>query len=309
MADTVTKKIYFYKLILEKDGKPVNPIDIFSHIKSLNLEKGERIYQIKKGKFHLMMFHDEDKDVFLPLKFILGSGKQDDIPCLIKNGKTEPLKIEDKSLFESTHMMLFNNNILGVEYNYQGPRAQGLKPYILRMARKYVDYVEVIQLTKPDFLETLHNLGDIKLFDLYVHRNFGKLFEDAAPSLYHTLQLLKKNEDAEEIGVHIKSSKRLKGYDWNRIFNVFKKEDVSSINKAEIKAVNLKSNKVEPFNLLDQYIISTKEVVKHNPKYKRVDPKSMFYALKSSFKENQSQIEGITIKKKQVQKTLRKWKE
>lgn len=305
--DMVEKKIYFYKLILEKKGETADPIDVFSYIKSLNPENDERSYKVKKEKFHLMMFHNEDRDVYKPIKFILGSAKKDDIPCLIKNGKTEPLEIEDKSLFESTHMMLFSNNILGVEYNHQGPRAQGLKPYILRMARKQVDYVDVIQLGKPDFLETLNKIGDIKLFDLHVHRNFGKLFEKASPSLYHTLNSLNETGNAQEIGVYLKSSKHIRGYDWRKIFDVFKKEDLSSVHKAEIRAVNTETNRIEPINLLDQYIISTKEVVKHNPKYRRVDPSSMFSAIKSGFKDNESEIKGVVIRKKQKQKTLRKW--
>lgn len=307
MGEYVDKKISFYKLVLEKKGKQVDPIDIFSHIKSLNLETEDRCFRVKDGKYNLMTFHDEENDLFIPLKFILGSGKTKDLPCLEEKGKTEPLDIENKSLFEPTHMMLFNNNILGAESNYQGPTPMGLKSYFLRLAREHVDYVDVIQLVKPDLLETLYKIGDIKLFDLSVHRNFGNLFEEASPSTYHALKSLENIGDSQEIGVHLKSSKHIRGLNWRKIFNVFQKEDISSINKAKIRAMNNDTNKMEYFNLLDQHIIANKQVVKNDDRYKRVDSKAMFTAIKSSFKEHQSEIEGIILKKNRKQKTLNKW--
>lgn len=309
MVEYVDKKISFYKLVLEQNGKPIDPIVVFSKIKSLNIKKGERYLRIKDGKFYSMMFSDEEKDLHFPMKIIFGLRKKKDLPCLEEGGETEPLDIADKALFEPTHIMLFNNNILGVEFNYQGPKSSGLKTYLLKMAREHVDYVDVIQLVKPDFLDTLHSIGDIKLFNLYVHKNFGELFKQASPSIYHSLKSLNKIGDTQEIGVHLRSSKHIKGYDWKKIFNVFKNEDVSAINKAELKAINTETNKLEPINLLDQYIISHKEVVKQDDKYKRVDSEQMFNAIKSSFLDNQSEIKGIVDKNYQKQKTLEKWKE
>lgn len=307
MEEEVDKKIEFFKLILEKKGEAVDPIEVFSHIKSLNLEKEERCYRIKKGQYNLMMFHNEDLDVYKPIKFTLGSGKKRDLPCLEEKGKTEPLEIADKSLFEPTHMMLFDNNILGAEFNYYGPRASGLKSYILKLAQTYVDTVDVIQLPNPNFSETLDKMGNIKLFELRVHRNFGELFKEEDPGIFNILGAITKSTDSEEIGVYIRSSKHIRGIKWRNLINFFKKGDLTSINKAEVKAVNTDTNRVEPFNLLEQHIISTKRVVRHDDRYKRVDSSSMFAAIKSSFNDKKSDIDGIIRKPKKKQKDLHHW--
>ncbi|RJS49676.1 MAG: hypothetical protein CIT03_02490 [Methanobacterium sp.] len=307
MVEHVEKKIGFFKLELKKDEKEVDPIDVFSYIKSLDIRKEERYLKIKEGQYYSMMFYEEDQDVFIPLKFIMGIGKKKDLPCLEEKGETEPLEIQDKSLFEPTHMILFNGNILGVESNYHGPRASGLKNYILKKAKNYVDYVEIVHITRPDFLETLRKMGEIKLFSLVIHKNHSEIFKDASKSIYHTLNTLSEIGNSDEVGVYLRSKKHIRGINWKKIFDVFKKKDVKHVKKAEIRARNTETNKLESFNLLDQYIVSTQTVVKHDARYKRVDPKSMFVAIKLSFKENQSEIRGITEKKIQKQKTLEKW--
>lgn len=309
MEDTVTKKISFYKLILRKKEEDINPVDVFSHIKSLDFTNEGRYYRIKDGKSNLLKFHNEKIEVDIPLKLIFGVTKKKDLPCLEEKGETEPLQIEDKGLFEPIHIILFSNNIMGVESNYHGPRATGLKAYIYKKARSYVDDVEVLPLAKPDFLEYISKIGEIKLFELYVHRDSAKVFEEASKSISHTLQEVSKGNNAQTVGIVLQSPKPIRA-NWHAILNIFNKEKVrDSTQKAVIRAVNQDTNKVESFNLLDPFIISTKEVVRHDDKYRRVDSKSMFTAIKESFIEKQSEIEGITNPHANKQKNLDNWKE
>lgn len=305
MADnTVEKRISFYKLILKKDGKDVNPLKVFSHINLLSFAENERYLSVTDGNLHLMHIFNEH----IPLKISLGTSRRKNLPSIEKDGITSPLEIYDAGLFEATHAIIFPNNIMGIESNYYGPKPQSFIKYISKKAPLKVEKVKIIPLMRSDFLDYISNIGEIKVLEFKVHRNMTKYFEGINKSLNHILNGLKDSSSAEYIGITLNSNKR-KGMSlkWkDKFLEKFKNsENRYAVNKALIKANDMTTNRIREFNLLEPYFISTKEVLKNDDIHRSVDRDSMFEAIKESYLDLKEEIESIVeVPKNSKQKNL-----
>lgn len=302
--DTVEKRISFYKLILNRDGNNVDPLKTFSIIDSLPFTENERYLPVADGNLHLMHIFNGN----IPLKISLGTSRRKNLPSIEEEGITSPLEIYNAGLFEPTHAMIFPNNIIGIESNYYGPKPSSFERYISKKASSIVDNVEIIPLMRSDFLEYISQIGDIKVLEFKVHRNMTEHFKGITKSLNHILNGMKDSTSAEYIGITLNSSKKrgmlLKWRDeFLKRFQNQENRDAAS--KAIIKATDITSNKIREFNLLEQYFISTKEVLKSDDIHRNVSKDSMFEAINESYLELKDEIAGITeMPKKKTQTKL-----
>lgn len=304
MEDMIYRNISFYKLNTKNYGKDIDPIDIFSHINNLPFDEDGRYLLLNDGNVRLLHVLNTK----IPLKIIYGTTRRRNLPLLEKKGISSPLEISDnEGLYEPTHAIIFNNNIIGMENNYYGPRAESLAGYIKKKAPDLVNEVELLPLMRSDFLKYISRIGKIKVVELKVHRDMTKKLEEMNRSVYHALNGLKDTTNAEYIGITLNSTgKKGVKLDWkNRFFNMFRSQEVrDSTSKAFIRAEDNYTNKLNNFNLLEPYLISQKQVIKTDSIHRSVDEKSMFNAIMESYFELRGEIEGITEVSKKSQKLL-----
>jgi len=284
MEDEIFRKVSFYRLILRNGGNDIDPIEVFSHINSLPFTEEGRYLSVSNGNLHSMHVFNNS----LPLKITIGTTRRKDLPLLEEGGVSSPLEISgDAGLYEPTHVTIFSDNVVGVESNHYGPKATSITRYINEKAPTIVNEVELIPLMRSDFLEYISRI------DLKVHRNMTQTFEEMNQSVYHALEGLKETTNAEYIGITLNSSsQRDIRIGWKeRFLNMFQREEVrDSAYKALIKAKDNRTERINEFNLLEPYLISTK---KNDSVHRNVNSESMFNAISESYTELRGEIEGI----------------
>jgi len=178
------RKILFYRLNGGKDtaGKPV-PVDLIpalTHLQTLPFSESGKYYPFGDGNA-LACWVDR---LTSPLRFRLGQIRRSGLPGIESLGEIKPLSIPANSgLAEVTHFVLFDGGIVGVEFNFYGPRPSRLPVYLEAKCGKLVTEFSCDVLLKRNIEEQLKELSELKLFQLRIDPAYVSVVEKANDSL------------------------------------------------------------------------------------------------------------------------------
>src|SRR5258708_3313924 len=104
-------------------------------------------------------------------RLCLATVRRGDLPRVEQDGALRPLRIPAKSgLAEETHFVFFSHGIVGVLFNFYGPRPTRLVAYVAAKCRAPLDTMRLEPLVRQDIAAQLDGLAGIRLFDLAVRR-------------------------------------------------------------------------------------------------------------------------------------------
>jgi hypothetical protein len=224
-----------------------------------------------------------------------------DLPMTESQGKMDFLDLPPGvGLYEGTHFVLFPNDVIGAEYNFYGPRISSLKNYILTKVPNLVDEVELVPLIRHDFMEQIAKIGGVKKLRLKVHSDNINFMEKLNSNIFNMFKLAHNMApDTEEIDITLNLSH---GINLSIIDNLpiwLRNPDVLvNLLVLKLRAKNKDTEKMEDFDLLQQYILSVKPVIKRDELHKSIDKNSMYNAIELSYDELKSEINSIIGKGK-----------
>jgi len=292
---SIKRKIYFSRIVFKNGENQVNPVDVFTRINSLSYNNDGRYLTLEDGNIW-SMFIDSSS---MPLKIRMGTIRKKGLPLVEKRGETSLLELPvDSGLYEPMHFMIFPNNIVAFEYNFYGPRINNLQHYVRRKAQGIVDSVDIFPLMTRDVSETISKIGEIKLFRIGVHRDMEAYLAELDESLPAALEALKRTSDANYIEIILRQEK----YSRENIALNFLNKLASWLPRAEVqdgvdamkvKAINNITNRTQVFDLLQEFLLSEKQVVKIDEIHRSVDSGAMYSAIIGAHSEQQNEINRI----------------
>ncbi|WP_321430506.1 hypothetical protein [uncultured Methanolobus sp.] len=297
MSKEITKKIYFYRLIMKMDGIIVSASDVFAEIDKLSFNNGDRYYNLENGN-KWAMYVDSHQS---PIRARMGTRRENELPEIECDGNLTPLNIPPKSgLYEPTHFTLFPNNVVGVEYNHYGPRISSLKWYIPRKIPDIVDDVILLPLMKKDVLETIHDIGEIRSFSFAAQRDMGAFVKQLDKHLSAAFDALKETSDSEMIEIVLKSPRYSRDNIKLPLVDNLKKwlgisEVREGVDKLKINALDTTLDEYKTFDLLQEYIMSEKQVITIDDKHRTVNSNAMYAAIHQAYTDCKPEI-NRTIK-------------
>ena len=254
------RSIYFYKIRIKKQGELVDPKKIFTFIDSLPFNMDGRYLESEKGRSLSIQVDQKE----YPISCRLRTTRYTALPQIDKQGKIYPLKIaEDEGLVESTHFMLFPNQVVGSEYNYYGPRISTLNWYLSSKCKKELfDEINLLPLLRSDISELIDRIGEVKFCDLRVHRDMSELMKEVDEDLKFALEAQKNitDEEVKELGLYLSAGPGhshpgigIKFLD--KLLNFVKDKGPEGITRLQVKARNNITGKIEEFDILKPAII------------------------------------------------------
>ncbi|MCE7697792.1 MAG: hypothetical protein K8E24_002790 [Methanobacterium paludis] len=221
-------------------------------------------------------------NINLPMQIIIGTKRESGLPLMEVDGNRSPLNIPERGgLYEPMHFMVFPNNVIGFEYNSHGPRIGSLKSYLPEKAYELVDKVELIPLMKSDVRNEISKMGNIRLFNLAIHKDMGDELSILGDNLIDGLNRTFQQDDTSEVMEIILRPKKY-SQKWIHInfrdhlpqFLSNTREDLEVL---KIRAENLdKDRKVENFNLLSLFVSTRRDVDPIDDVHNVVRAESMF---------------------------------
>lgn len=231
-------------------------------------------------------------------RIALGTVRRADLPLVDRKGKLVPLRIAAQDgLAEQTHVVFFPNNIVGVEGNFYGPRISRLSGYVARRFKGVLPEIHFDMLLHRDALARFDRLREIRLADMSLSRQHLSVAERADPSLASLFRNALETTGSEEVQIVLTQGPRSRRplSDMVRGFvrslasdpNVHEEVDI-----LRVRGVDSVSGRVEMQDLLQDQLVTSRQVVRRRPQDRAVDSRRMFEAIESGYGELKSLLEG-----------------
>lgn len=301
MSGSITRKIHFFRFhVHELQGNEFqthsNPVEVIENIAKLKF-MGDH----DKSRFYfypnndVCFLHDVNiKDNRVEGRFALS--RRSSLPELEKDGILEPLKIPHNSgLAEITHFIFYpDNNVLGVEFNFFGPRANSLSFYLRNKSRNFekpFEYIELSPILNQDIDALLKDVGEVNLFEMEVARNELEVVKELNEDLYSAFESAANVSDAESVEVVLRK-KRYSREGFTFPFSRKKIKELLStgdnrqkINKFRVNAESHSEKQKKDFDLLEDKMIVSKKVTALGERSRSIDSSDMFAKIREAYNE------------------------
>jgi hypothetical protein len=111
-----------------------------------------------------------------------------------------------EGLVQALHVVFFANGLVGVEFNFYGPRPSRLGYYLMRTAG--LSEMPVFEpLLRSDVIAQLDRLRDIRLFDLKVRASYASMLKQADADLGAAFDAARQIGSPEEVEIVLRARK------------------------------------------------------------------------------------------------------
>lgn len=272
MSQEVQRKIKFYRQSLgnKANGEPIsiNYQEIVEHLDAL--DGNQRILDIGDGITVLCKVHQKTS----PYKIRFIKVKTKDLPKIMDEAYNESDLEEGKGISESSHVVLFENNVVGLEYNRNGPSFFWINDYIKTKAEDFCKDLSYGQLIWPSKLEQLNKLDNLLRVELKVKQSFdverGEVFNDG-DNLKIALEALQNMNNVGELSLTLTSDDSRKREGWDGLGANLRKtvkdlltqhSKTSGLKTLKVKGVNSENQNREEINILESLLIVNKKFIK-----------------------------------------------
>lgn len=300
----VTRKIHFYKIYAGNNmaGEPLE-YDVKTALEAigkLSFQTADRYLKDEEDGFEICCWVD---GLDSPCKVTFGKIKRDDFPQIEREGILTDLSVpEESGLVECVHVVFFPNNIVGIEYNFDGPRIARISEYLHAKSQNACPQVPVFeQLLQRDAIKKLEQMQVVKQFKLKVRESLFGAVKQADEDLENAFQAARGLGQAKEIEL-ILSVGRGKGTLGAKVLNIAKKlislkNENYDVISGQIKGCD-ETGKVEIIDLLNAKLVAEKCIPRPSANINASQSELFYSAIEEAYKELKDQLIdslGVTL--------------
>lgn len=226
----------------------------------------------------------------------VGNIRRSDLPQVEQDGKLKGLGLpSDAGLAEQMHVVFFDDNIVGADFNFYGPRISSLATFLKLRAGAPND-LEFDPLVLRDIGPLIERVNEVTLFQLRIRPSFMEEVQKADADLHSAFESAQRVSDAGQlevtmrIGPHSRDGKLKKGL--KAIVNKLRRRpDLSEqVTKFVLGGRDETGEKLDDVDILKNLITATKKVVRSGERTRAVQAESAFEAIEQARDELRDQI-------------------
>jgi hypothetical protein len=169
VPDIVQRDIHFYAADIGVDDRgrlfPFDVVPPLEHIAAMLLAGNHRRLPLPEEKVAYCWVDS----ITPPQKLRLANIRASGFPFVELNGTLDNLRIPPNSgLADPIHVAFFEDNVVGTDYNFYGPRISGLQKYLAAKAPDWCMDLTFGALVDPDTMRRLNKYGELRLFELRI---------------------------------------------------------------------------------------------------------------------------------------------
>ncbi|MDH6670117.1 hypothetical protein M2277_000761 [Paenibacillus sp. LBL] len=301
----INRKIHFFRIDLYELRQGSNslrphtdPYGVFDYISNLQFNGNNplsRYLYLLSGDVHLIEMDSTSTASEIKGRFAVS--RRSSLPELENQGKLTGLIIPaNAGLAEITHFVFYPiAGVVGLEFNFYGPRASALKDYVLEKSRTYSNptvHIEITPILNLDVDRQLRSIGnEVSLVQIEVAKNSIGIIEQLDSNLKNAFEAAASISEAETVEVILrkkKYSKRGFGFPFvKQKLNDFltRQSNRDQIHRFKMVGEDITTEKNKAFDLLEDKMISTKSVITVDDKRRAVDSTSMYNAINEAYHE------------------------
>ena len=302
---TVERKIYFYRVDLgrSQDGSPLpfDPFPALDAIGQLPFAVGHAGRYEEEGDGNVICVLPSDAKPKQELRFC--RVRRVGLPQLEREGNISDLDIRpDEGLLEPTHIVFFENNVAGIEYNHFGPRASRLGGYINDKTPRHSPSIQLQPLLRRDISRLLDELTEIRLLEFRIRASYIGTVRQADESLADAFEANRRVlNDAVSLQVVLRSSKHQRRFAFEKlsvpIRRLLQRRDLhENVEQFKVRGYSETGNRVETLDLLNNYVVKPMAIPRVHGRSRALNTNAVFGAIHGAYLQLKDDIDtALTI--------------
>jgi hypothetical protein len=292
LAQTLERKIYFYRADVGTDDSgmplPFDPRPALSLVNRLPFTETDGRYLASSDGDAVCCWID-DEGVQPRMRF--GLIRRAGLPQIEEAGNLSDLNIATNAgLVEPIHVVFFPENIVGVDFNFYGPRLSRLGLYLHTKCGGQTPCGTFRPIIRNDVVAQLDQLADIRLFALKIHASYTERIKQADEHLAAAFEAARHAGDADEIEIVIQPAKASRSTVMERLIRAAKTltgyDDLrSESSRFIVKGRRDDIGRVDSIDLLRDHLIAKKQIVRLGGRSRALDMDSAYSAIISAYGE------------------------
>ena len=289
-------KVYFHKVLPRVDD-PDFVLDRVALIGAIRGLSGTDDFHLEEGhEQYLCAVADQ---AAAPQRFRFYRVRRRNLPETEEAGAFEELDLDpERGLAESIHIVLFDGDVIGSEYNHYGPRIS-LLPSFLR--QRCAHDIRLKQLVRRDVIEAILNMQDIRLLRLKVEpgaaaalqkrgTGLGGAFDAAevfSAGKYMDLTLASDHRDDAGFTEKVK-----------RFFNDLRGDGANDADALlDVAQVYGRSEEgsLEWFDVLKERVVLSREIERESPRSRALDKDAAYAAIIEAHAQVRADLDAGTV--------------
>jgi hypothetical protein len=310
MVEELTRTIQFYQVVwVRRSGDAIRKDNAFSDSILSNIcgvNEAEPAYDVSLEQYDRadLRVADINKSFYKISKI-----RKTDLP--LKHDYSEdadlPLGLEaDEGLTEPSHFVVLNGILIGAEYNHYAPRMPSV------LVKKINDYlktnlvedlirVEITPVLKEGMLERIDRIREISSIYIKIATDYARIISQEDASVRTLLAAADLTQDAYlKIEFSVGRGRKLKPASaFERVLTnlrtiISRTDDMGSIKDAQIKGKEIGSATVEEYDLLEEMLVTKRQIAKIDNKTRAVESIEMYKAILDAYNSLDSYLERFT---------------
>jgi hypothetical protein len=295
---TVERTIRFYRIDAgqDEDGSPI-PFETGPALEFLAELRAEGDFYLERpGKPLLCYFTDS---MNAPQQVRLAAIRRSDLPEVEEGGNLEPLVIPaNAGLAEQTHLVFFEDGVVGADFNFYGPRASAFRYYHNAKTHGEFAPISVDPLLRADVAQSLARLEDVRMLRLKIRRPYLSALAQANESLAEGFRAAMDLGNAEEAELILKPRAYSRGSLGSALLTAIRRlarrDDLRNddVRAFQVTGYDPAADTVEEIDILHSHLLTTKQIVRLSERTNGLDSRSAYGAIQSAYDELHEDIQS-----------------
>lgn len=302
--NSIERKIWFFRAhpTTPATSWRWDPVHIASQIEAVPFmgggatRRGQRLMRMDGDRTATALIDDTSGNPHIRF----GHARKNALPEILdeSSGDTSGLNItNDQSLFEQSHIVLFQNGIIGVVFNWYGPRPHQFATFSDWILQDEDHHFFMGRLVDPDVAQRLDDLVSIHDIDLNIDVPYATRLDQLAPGIGGALQAAYESQAGQSVRLRLhadaRSDKSLPQRFMGGVRDLFGSGEADHFMKSfSVDGYDRNGELISGLNLLNQYLVVHQRVVLQDAQHRILDPNSAYDAIESTYVEYQDQIDA-----------------
>ncbi len=291
------RNIYFYRANagLQPSGQPV-AVNLSSALRKLNT-----LACVDGGRYRP---HEDDSvvcswvDSIPEQRMRLATIRRSGLPLIEEAGDLTGLSLaSNQGLYEPIHIQMFPNNILGVEFNFYGPRPSRLGSYLRQVTGpRTCPAFTLDPLLRQDVLTQVNRLQEVRVLELAIVPSYAEVVAEADRNLGAAFRAAARVGSPRLIALKLSPEPHGRSWLGSRVRGAVRalagRPDVrENANTFKVTGLDEQTERVEAVDVLRDQLVASKRIVRLNPRSRALDDDAAYSAIEEAYSELKGELE------------------
>jgi hypothetical protein len=294
---TSERSIYFYRADagLLPTGRPV-AVDLrtaLERVGELGCVDGERYVTQDDGNVLCAWVDSVDQQ-----RARLATIRRSGLPLIEQGGNLNGLGLTaDQGLYEPIHLQVFPNNVVGVEFNFYGPRPSRISSYLRRVAgNDLCPPFTLNSLLRQDVVAQLDRLQEVRVLELAVRPSYATAIRQADRDLGAAFQAAARVGTPQLVTVRLSPEPHARHWLDRSVLSpirtLARRADMrENAMTFKVKGLDERTARLEDIDVLRDQLVTSKRIVRLNTRTRAVDDAAAYAAIGEAYSELRSELE------------------